>query len=105
MDVNEAAKSSMASAMGAKITITGPKRSMYLVIGRSLLLESLIKTAGGEVVLKLGGMKMLVTLPFASYLSLRNNYQILHIGPVSVDVKRLAKVAEILAKANVSKTG
>jgi len=47
---------------------------------------------------------MLVTLSFDGYLSLRSNYQISHIGPVNVDVKRLARVTEILAKANVPKS-
>ena len=94
-----------ASAMGARISITGPKRGMYLVIGRSTSMESLVKTAGGEVVLRLNGGKMLVTLSFAGYLSLRGDYQTSHIGPVTVDVKRLAKVNELLAKANTPRPG
>ncbi len=78
---------------------------MYLIIGRNSSLESLVKTAGGEIVLRLNGEKMLTTLPFAGYLSLRCNYRISHIGPVTVDIKRLAKIAEMLAKTNNSKPG
>ena len=106
MAVNEVSvRSPIAVAMGAKITITGPGRGMYLVTGRSVSLESLVRPAGGEVVLRLNGGKMLATLPFAGYLSLRGDYRISHIGPVSVDVKRLAKLAQILAKANGPKPG
>ncbi|MDD5700714.1 MAG: hypothetical protein PHU23_01585, partial [Dehalococcoidales bacterium] len=80
------------------VSVTGPGCGMYLVIGRGNSLESLVKEAGGEVVLRLNGRKMLATLPFVVYLALRNNYQISHIGPVSVDIKRLAGLSEILAK-------
>jgi hypothetical protein len=106
MVVNEVAvKSPIVSAMGARISVTGPGRGMYLVIGRSTSLESLVKPTGGEIVLRLNGRKMLVTLPFAGYLSLRGNYQISHIGPVTVDIKRLAKVAEMLAKTSSPEPG
>ena len=72
MTINQAvAKSSIASAMGATINVTGPGRGMYLVIGDSTSFESVVKTAGGEIILRLNGRKMLVTLPFEGYLSLR----------------------------------
>ena len=96
-------KSSITAAMGARVSITGPGLGMYLVIGRSLTLESLVKITGGEIVLRLNGRKMLVTLPFAGYLSLRGNHQVSQIGPVTVDVKRLAKLAEMLAKTSSPK--
>lgn len=100
MAVNEVVvRSAIASAMGARISVTGPARGVYLVIGRGTSPGSLIKTAGGEVVLRLNGGKMLATLPFAGYLSLRGNCEISHIGPVTVDIKRLAKLAEMLAKS------
>ena len=106
MAVNDVVvKSSITAAMGAKVSITGPRQGMYLVIGRSMALESLVKITGGEVVLRLNGRKMLVTLPFAGYLSLRSNYQISHIGPVAVDIKRLANLAEMLAKTSSPKPG
>ena len=102
MTVNEVVvKSPIAVAMGARISVTGPGRGIYLVTGRSVSLESLVKTAGGQVVLRLNGGKMLATLPFVGYLSLRGNYQISHIGPVTVDIKRLAKLSEMLAKAKL----
>jgi hypothetical protein len=97
--------SPMATAMGARINITGPGRAMYLISGRGMSLESLVKTTGGEVVLRLNGGKMLVTLPFVGYLSLRGNHQISHIGPVNVDVKRLAKIAEMLANTSSPRHG
>jgi len=91
-------KSSIATAMGARLSVTGPVRGMYLVIGHDESIESLVKAAGGEVVLRLNGPKMLVTLPFAGYLMLRGRREISHIGPVSVDLKRLASVAQALSK-------
>jgi len=89
-------KSPIASAMGARVSLTGPVRGMYLVIGRGASLDSLLNTAGGKVVLRLNGQKMLVTLPFSGYLSLRGNHQISNIGPVTLDTNRLARVAEML---------
>jgi hypothetical protein len=106
MVVNEVAvKSPIVSAMGARVSVTGPGRGMYLVIGHNTSLESLIRPIGGEIVLRLNGRKMLVTLSFAGYLSLRGNYQISHIGPVTIDIKRLAKVAEMLVKTNNPEPG
>ena len=101
MSVNEVVvESPIASAMGARISITGPGRGMYLVIGRNASLERLVRAVGGEVVLRFNGCKMMATLPFTGYLALRNSYQISHIGPVTVDTKRLAKLAGMLTKTN-----
>jgi hypothetical protein len=106
MEINEVAvKSSFAEVMGARISITGPARGMYLITGRASSLESLVKTAGGEVVLRLNGGILLATLPFTGYLSLQRNHEISRIGPVTVDLKRLAKLSEMLAKANIPKPG
>jgi hypothetical protein len=41
---------------------------------------------------------MLATLPFTGYLSLKSSREISHIGPVTVDVNRLNKVAEMLSR-------
>jgi hypothetical protein len=98
--VNEVVvQSSIASSMGARISVTGPGRSMYLVIGRGPSLESVVKAAEGQVVLRFNGRKMLVTLPFPGYLSLRGSREISHIGPISVDIKRLTRVAQMLSGA------
>ena len=106
MAVNEIVlKSPISAAMGARIQITGPGRGLYLVIGHGAALDAPVKTAGGVIVLRLNGRKMLVTLPFTGYLSLRNNSRIANIGPVTVDIKRLTKLAEILAKAKSPKPG
>lgn len=98
-------KSSIASAMGARISVTGPQRGTYLVIGSMMQLESLVKSAGGQVVLRLNGGKMLVTLPFSGYLSLRGNYHISHIGPVTIDIRRLTKLVELLSRTSNSGPG
>ncbi len=106
MTINEVVVNSpIASAMGAKFSVAGPALGMYLIIGHGTSLESIVRTMGGEVVLRLNGQKMLVTLPFAGYLSLRGNHQVSQIGPVTVDVKRLAKLAEMLAKTSSPKPG
>jgi hypothetical protein len=99
MSVNEISVTSrMASAMGASVKITGPGRSMYLIIGNKISPKALVKSAGGEIVLSFNGGKMLATLPFTGYLSLKGNKQISHIGPVSVNLKHLAKITETLTK-------
>jgi hypothetical protein len=106
MAVNEVdVKSTIAEVMGARISVTGPARGMYLVKGRSATLDYLVRAAGGEVVLRLNGDIMLATLAFAGYLSLKNNHEIARIGPVTVDLKRLAKLSEMLAKANIPRAG
>jgi len=92
-------ESPIAAAMGARISLAGPKNGTYLVIGRGAQLDSLLRIAGGKIILRFNGRKMLAALPFAGYLQLRDNYQISHIGPVTVDTKRLARVAEMLANA------
>lgn len=93
-------KSPMAEAMGAKIKITGPARGMYLIIGDGDFLDSDVKGAGGEIAIRFNGSKMLAALPFAGYLALKSQRRISHIGPVTVDLKRLAQVANTLAKAS-----
>lgn len=97
-------RSSIASVMGAKVSVAGPGRAMYLIIGGGPSAEALVRAAGGEVVIRLNGVKMMATLPFPGYLSLRSSRQIAHIGPVSVDLKRLAQVSELLSKAAVARS-
>jgi hypothetical protein len=100
-----AANSPMAAAMGASIKITGPGLGMYFISGASASIESMIKKAGGQVILRLGAGKMLATLSFVGHLALRNSSSIAHIGPVSVDRQRLSKVVELIANANGPKNG
>lgn len=101
--MNEVAvKSSIATAMGAKVSVLGPSRGMYLVTGKAESLERQVTAAGGVVVLRLNGTKMLATLPFTGYLALRGQRTISHVGPVTVDLKRLAAVAQALSGANAA---
>ena len=93
-------ESPISAAMGAKLSVTGPARGMYLIVGSGRGPESLVKAAAGDVVLRLNGWKMLAVLPFAGYLGLRGDHRISHIGPVSIDLKRLATLADILGRAD-----
>ncbi len=88
--------SPIASTLGAKINVAVPGRGMYLITGRGISPDVLVKSMNGEVVLRLPGWKMLVTLPFTSYLTLRGNHNIASIGPVTVDVNRLSQLADSL---------
>jgi len=99
MAVNEVEiESSFASSMGARSRVSVPGCGMYLVIGNSKSLDSVVRTAGGECVLRLNGGKALVKLPFTGYLSLQGNREISKIGPVTVDLNRLSKIAGMLGK-------
>ena len=49
--------------------------------------------------LALNGQKLLATLPFTGYLTLQGDPRIRHIGPVTIDLKRLTQVAGMLAVA------
>ena len=89
--------SSITTAMGGKITIAGPAKGMYLITGRDSSLESVVCDKGGVVVLRLNGNKLLVSLPFNGYISLKEHRIVSSIGPVTVDLNRLAKVTGILA--------
>ena len=62
-------------------------------------MDRAIKESCGEVALRLNGHRMLVTLSFSGYLTLRRTRNISHIGPVSVDMKRLSQTARMLTKA------
>ena len=94
---NEAAgKTSMASAMGASVNISGPENGTYLVMGESSSLESIVISAGGQVVLRLNGRKILAVLPFTGYSALRGNRYISHIGPVTIDIERLNNLTKTL---------
>jgi hypothetical protein len=101
MDSNTIAVSTpVTEAMGARISLAGPPRGMYLVIGRETLPLASIQATGGQVVLVLNGRKLLASLPFPGYLALRGDPYIAHIGPVTIDLKRLTQVAGMLAAAS-----
>ena len=89
----------IASAMGAKVTLASPEKGMYLVTGKNSALESLVKTCEGEIVLRIGIHKMIVTLPFSGYLSLKDHHQIARIGPVTIDIERFNSVTGMLKKS------
>lgn len=89
--------SAIAAAMGAKIDIAGPPRGMYLIICEGLLPELLAERAGGTTVMRLNGRKLLAVLPFNAYLALKQVPNISHIGPVTVDMQRLTRIAQLLA--------
>jgi hypothetical protein len=95
---DQIACSPMANALGASIKVTLPKQGMYLIVGDHTPLEPLVKSHGGEIILRLAGFRLLAALPFSGYLSLRANRNIKAIGPVTVDGKRLAAVIGLLVK-------
>ncbi len=97
--------SSFSSSMGAKISVSGPPNGMYLVIGTTGLPETLAERGGGKTVMRLNGRKMLMVLPFAGYLALKKEAGISHIGPVTVDMRRLARIAKMLASASSTGSG
>ena len=90
--------SPIASALGAKVSVASPGRGMYLVSGRGVSPEAMVRSMNGEVVLRLSSRKLLATLPFTGYLRLHGNRDIASIGPVTVDINRLSEVAETLVK-------
>lgn len=92
-------RTSFASTMGAKISISGPPRGMYLIIGAETLPDGLAEQSGGKTVLRLNGRKLLAVLPFEGYLSLKQDRRTAHIGPVTVDMKRLTTIAGMLGSS------
>ncbi|MDP3879369.1 MAG: hypothetical protein Q8Q07_03565 [Dehalococcoidales bacterium] len=103
MNKQSAAKSfgtsPITEAMGARISIDGSQPGMFLVIGNSVSPERAISGAGGSVVLKLSSWNYLVTMPFSSYITLRNHRDISRIGPVSVDIERFNRAIAMLGGA------
>ncbi len=87
-----------ARTFGARVGLTMPDQGLYLVIGRSPALSGLVRGAGGEVVLQLSALKLLVILPVTAYLGFRGHRDIAFIGPVSLDHARYAQFATRLAR-------
>lgn len=83
--------------MGARISLAGPPRGTYLIIGSDPLPEDIAERNGGITVLRLNGHKLLAVLPFKAYLALKNDRRVNHIGPVTIDIKRLTAIAGRLA--------
>ncbi len=84
--------------MGAKISIEGPERSIYLLTCNAVTPESLIRENGGEIVMKLTSRDFLVTLPFSGFIRLKNNPLIVKIGPVTVDTAKFEQALKMLTK-------
>jgi len=84
--------------MGAEISITGPEKGMYLVIGGSVSPEKLIRQNEGEIIMKLSSRAALAMLLFSRYLILKKHPCIKKIGPVTVNVERFNKAVEMLTK-------
>lgn len=95
-------KNPISFAMGASVSIAGPENGTYLIMGSRDILESLVRSAGGQIILRLNGRKMLVALPFAGYSALRSNRDISHIGPVTIDTGRLAALIKVMQTKNES---
>lgn len=81
-------QSSISEVMGAKVDITGPGTGMYLILGDTVSPESLIVKYGGEIALKISSFIYLATMPFESYLMLKELREIRKIGPVTIDIEK-----------------
>ncbi|QBG46689.1 hypothetical protein EGM51_04480 [Verrucomicrobia bacterium S94] len=88
--------SKFSDAMGAEISMAGPASGMYLMIGKNILPKGLPEKIGGKTVMQLSSNKLLALLPFETYLALKNDIGISHIGPVNVDTERLSRMAQML---------
>ena len=79
----------MASAFGAKITVSAPDHGLYLIMGRSSSVISDVRVAGGQPVIILpSGRDLLAMMPTASFLWLQGQPSVAQIGPVSIDEER-----------------
>ncbi|MFN8378683.1 MAG: hypothetical protein U0452_08435 [Anaerolineae bacterium] len=79
----------IASAFGAKVTLSAPDHGLYLVMGRTDSVITEVRAAGGQLVMILpGGRNLLAMMPTVSYLYLKTTPHIAHIGPITIDEDR-----------------
>lgn len=104
MSNDHSTDSKIAEAMGAKISIKGPPRALYLVIGSGST-DSLVTQAGGQITMRFTGEKLLAVLSYEGFLRLKSNPTIFRIGPVNLDMERLKRLSESLSKVAVPQPG
>ena len=97
--------SSTARAFGATINLKTSDQGLFLVTGYGPSLIPLVKSAGGEVVLRLSDTRVLASMRFKTYLAFRQNPEIAFIGPVSIDRERFARFMALLAQSRASSNG
>lgn len=79
----------IASAFGAKITLSAPDHGLYLVMGRTAAMLDDLRTVGGQIVMVIpGSLSLLALMPATAFLILKGQPSIAHIGPISIDSAR-----------------
>ncbi len=96
--------SQTAVKMGAKISISGPPRGLYLVIGNGPI-ASLVSGAGGQIVMRFTADKLLAILSYDGFLALNRESMISRIGPVNLDMERFKQLSQGLSKSVVPSPG
>ena len=104
MKTTESNSSATAEAMGAKISIKGPPRAMYLVVGNDKT-DVLVAHAGGQITLRCTADKVLAVLTYEGYLSLNRDSRIFRIGPVNLDMERLKRFSRSFSQTVAPTSG
>ena len=88
--------SDIAHAFGAKVGLTLNTQGLYLVTGRAQSPATLVRNNGGQVVLEMGGVSVLATLPMTGYFAFQRHPDIGFIGPVSLDQEQFEQFVQLI---------
>jgi len=88
-------ESNTARAFDANIHLELPDRGLYLVVGRGRSPVTLIKTCGGQSLVRIpDSFTVLAMLPVQTFLAFQKHRDIALVGPVSIDPVRFAQFAQ-----------
>lgn len=82
---------------GAKINLSLPDQTLYLVIGQGQAPNALISQLNGQILFNVPNHPVvLALLPVTAYFVLKVDSRIKHIGPVSIDSGTFNKFLELV---------
>jgi hypothetical protein len=89
-------ESAAARAFGATVAVTTPEQGLCLVIGREGGVDTAVSTAGGQVVARLAGGRLLALMTWSGLRALWRHPDVRVAGPVSVDPQRFERFCALI---------
>ena len=96
----------VAEVFDAQVSLTAANRGLFLVVGRRGSPDALVRGTNGQIVYRLPTDRaLLATMPIESFMALRGNREIAHIGPVTIDGERFKQFLARVAQSTSRVTG
>ncbi len=90
-------QSAVAQAFGAAVTVQHEGGGLYLVVGQGASPVGVVRSAGGEVVLRLpDGLRILAILPNDSHEAVQRHPTIALAGRVTIDRERFGRFTALV---------